>query len=83
MHNVNEELSSVNDTMFFCSMSKIRLHFHFCMDRERNMPIEKLREKYVGCVLEMPWLCQTGNRGDWYSSQAVNQFYISNIHAAS
>ena len=43
MYNVSEELSIVNDKTFFCSVSKIKEPFHFCMDRDCNMPIVELR----------------------------------------
>ena len=69
---LDEELNLVNENKFICLVSKIKELFLFCMVRGWKMPLVKLKEKIVGCVLEVHWCCKAGHHGDWQSSEVVN-----------
>lgn len=77
------ELSHVNEKKFMCSMTSIREFFLFCMDVSCKMPLVEVKERFVGCVLEIRWKCQAGHCGDWRSSKMVNKLYVNNLLAAS
>ena len=73
----------IKENKFICSHSKISELFSFCMDRECNMPLDEVKERYVGCVLEIRWRCKAGHVGEWQGSEAVNRVYINNIQCAA
>ena len=83
LSNANKEMRLVKENKFVSCTCKITELFELCMDRDCNMPIVQLKEKYIGCVLEVRWLCQASHRGDWQSSKIVNRVYVNNIQAAS
>ena len=64
-------------------MSAIRELFSFCMDIDCKMPLVEVKERFVGCVLEITWKCLGGHCGKWKSSKAVNNIYVNNIQAAA
>ena len=53
------------------------------MDRQCNIPLVEVKERYVGCVLEIRWRCMSGHVGIWQSSEVVNQVYVNNIQTAA
>lgn len=80
---LDEQLSPVKEKKFICSMSAIRELFSFCMDIDCKMPLVEVKERFVGCVVEITWKCLGGHCGKWKSSKAVNNIYVNNIQAAA
>ena len=78
--NLDDDL--LEEKKFICSHSKIAELFSFCRDRECNMSLE-VKERYVGCVLEIRWRCKMGHVGEWQSSESVNRVYVNNIQCAA
>ena len=73
LNNANQEMKLVEEKKFLCCESELTELFEFCKDVDCNMPIVELTKNYVGCVLEIRWICKSGHRGDWQSSKIVSQ----------
>ena len=80
---LENEISQVNEKKFICSLSSIQELFSFCMDVSCKMPLVEVKERFVGCVLEIRWKCQAGHYGEWRSSKMVNKLYVNNLLAAA
>lgn len=80
---LDQQLPLVSDKKFICSISCIVELFSFCMNVDCKMPLVEMKERFVGCVLEIRWKCQGGHCGEWHSSKMVNNLYVNNIQTAS
>ena len=80
---VQDQLSLVNETKCMCSIKRIRELFSFCKDIDCRMPLVKVKETFVGSVLEIRWKYLADHVGEWQSSKRVGSLYVNNIQTAA
>lgn len=80
---LEQKLNLVKDHKFVCSLTKLKELFSFCMDSDCKMALIEVREKFIGCTVEIRWRCKAGHCGCWQSSKLVNNVYVNNIQTAA
>ena len=58
--NSEAQLNIVVDKKFVCSFSKIKSLFQFCHETGCGMAPVEVKEKWIGCTLEIRWKCGAG-----------------------
>ena len=81
--NLEAQLNIAKDRKFLCSYSKIKSLFHFCHETGCGITFDEVKEKWIGCTLEIRWKCGAGHCGEWFSSHQVNRVYCNNLLAAA
>ena len=81
--NLEAQLNIAKDRKFVCSYSKIKSLFHFCHETGCGITFDEVKEKWIGCTLEIRWKCGAGHCGEWFSSHQDNRVYCNNLLAAA